>query len=103
MSTNVEERAVQRYCANLDEALQIFDRDPLLFRPGTQYRCSIYGWILVSAVVEAAATEPFPRFMTREVFEPVGMEDTMLDGEKSQAGRRPIAEAFARPARERVH
>jgi CubicO group peptidase (beta-lactamase class C family) len=70
------------HCASLDEALRIFDRDPLLFRPGTQYRYSIYGWILVSAVVEAAAAQPFPRFMTREVFEPVGMNDTVLDGEE---------------------
>lgn len=69
------------HCTSLDEALQIFDRDPLLFRPGTQYRYSIYGWILVSAVVEAATTEPFPRFMTREVFGPVGMDDTVVDGE----------------------
>ena len=35
-----------------------------------QYRYSIYGWVLVSAVVEAAAAEPFPKFMRREVFQP---------------------------------
>ena len=84
MSRNVEEPRGQRYCANLDEALQIFDRDPLLFRPGTQYSYSIYGWILVSAVVEAAAGEPFPTFMTREVFESVSVDDTVLDGEEVQ-------------------
>jgi len=66
-------------CASLDEALQIFDDDPLLFRPGTEYRASTYGWVLVSAVVEAAAAGPFSGFMAREVFEPLDMEGTVPD------------------------
>jgi CubicO group peptidase (beta-lactamase class C family) len=68
-----------RHCARLDEALQIFGGDPLVFRPGTEYRESIYGWVLVSAVVEGAAGEPFPEFVRREVFGPAGMESTVLD------------------------
>ena len=82
-----QERMPGRHCASLDEALQIFGSDPLLFRPGTQYRYSIYGWILVSAVVEAAAADPFPRFMTREVFEPLGMDSTVLDEADGVPGR----------------
>ena len=39
------------------------------FEPGTNYRFSTYGWILLSAVVEGASGEPFPTFMRREVFE----------------------------------
>ena len=68
-----------RHCASLDEALSIFAGEPLLFRPGTEYRYSIYGWVLASAVVAGAAGEPFPAFMTREVFEPLGMESTVLE------------------------
>ena len=66
-------------CANLDEALATFADEPLLFEPGTRYRFSTYGWILVSAIVEAAAGEPLPLFMTREILEPLGMESTVLD------------------------
>ena len=68
-----------RHCASLDEALALFADEPLLFRPGTEYRYSIYGWVLVSAVVAGAAGEPFPAFMTREVFEPLGMNSTVLE------------------------
>jgi serine beta-lactamase-like protein LACTB, mitochondrial len=68
-----------RHCASLDEALTLFAGEPLMFRPGSEYRYSIYGWILVSAVVEGAAGEPFPAFMTRELFEPLGMERTVLE------------------------
>ena len=70
-----------RDCASLDEALQIVAVEPLLFEPGTKYRFSTNGWILLSAVVEAAAGEPFPTFMTREVFTPLGMESTVIEAD----------------------
>jgi serine beta-lactamase-like protein LACTB, mitochondrial len=76
-----------RHCASLDEALQIFAGDPLLFRPGTEYHFSTYGWMLVSAVVEAAAGEPYFAFMRREVLQPAGMERTVLDEADGVEGR----------------
>lgn len=82
-----EEQLPDRHCASLSEALPIFANDPLLFRPGTAYRYSIYGWILTSAVVEAAAGEPFATFMTREVFEPLGMTHTRFDDPDEVQGR----------------
>jgi serine beta-lactamase-like protein LACTB, mitochondrial len=69
-------------CASLDEALQIVAGEPLLFRPGTKYRFATNGWILLSAVVEAAAGEPFATFMTREVFTPLGMKSTVLEADE---------------------
>lgn len=59
------------------EGLDIFVADSLLFRPGTEYSYSSYGWNLVSAVVQAAAEEPFLDFMVREVFAPIGMRHTV--------------------------
>lgn len=76
-----------RHCDSLGEALEIFAGDPLLFRPGTEYRYSVYGWILVSAVVEGAAGELFGTFMAREVFHPLGMERTVLDAVDGVPGR----------------
>jgi serine beta-lactamase-like protein LACTB, mitochondrial len=66
-------------CASLDEALATFADEPLLFEPGTRYRFSTYGWILLSAVVEAAAGESLPVFITREILEPLGMASTVLE------------------------
>ena len=43
------------------------------------YSPSSYGWILVSAAVEAAANEPFSAFMRTQVFEPLGMRNTTID------------------------
>jgi serine beta-lactamase-like protein LACTB, mitochondrial len=66
-------------CASLDEAVATFADEPLLFEPGTRYRFSTYGWILLSAAVEAAAAEPLAKFMTREILEPLGMERTVVE------------------------
>lgn len=66
-------------CASLDDALATFAGEPLLFEPGTRYRFSTYGWILLSAVVESAAGEPLRTFMTREILEPLAMGSTVLD------------------------
>lgn len=62
----------------IDALAHFGDRD-LLFEPGTQYRYSNYGWILLSAAVEAASGEPFLTFMRRQVFERLGMDDTKAD------------------------
>lgn len=76
-------------CARTIDGLQLDDfanRD-LLFEPGTRRSFSTYGWILVSAAVEAAAHEPFFRFMRDRVFEPVGMADTRPDSDAAMPKR----------------
>ncbi len=66
-------------CERPVEALQFFAERSLLFEPGTQFRYSSYGWILVSAAIEAAAGEPFLTFMREQIFEPLGMDGTRAD------------------------
>lgn len=66
-------------CEQMIDGLKRFADRPLLFEPGSQYRYSSYGWILLSAAVERAAQEPFFRFMRTHVFEPLAMNDTMAD------------------------
>jgi serine beta-lactamase-like protein LACTB, mitochondrial len=66
-------------CGRPVEALPHFKDSALLFEPGTKYRYSRYGWILVSAAVEAAGGEPFLSYMRTQVFEPLGMDDTEAD------------------------
>jgi len=73
------------HCTSLDEALKAFAGEPLSFKPGTKYQFSTYGWVLLSAVVEEASGEPFPTFMSREVFKPLGMDRTRLEGADDDA------------------
>jgi CubicO group peptidase (beta-lactamase class C family) len=69
----------EQHCERPVEALPAFEKQSLLFEPGTQFRYSSYGWILMSAAVEAAAAEPFQEFMRKQIFDPLGMDDTMAD------------------------
>ena len=71
-------------CERAADALPVFADGPLLFPPGTQFRLSPHGWVLVSAAVEAAAERPFLSFMRDEVFQPLGMADTGAESPKEE-------------------
>ncbi len=64
-------------CADDAERLAIFAGDRLRFRPGTDYLYSTHGWVLVGAVVAAAANEPYLDFVQREILTPLGMKSTV--------------------------
>jgi serine beta-lactamase-like protein LACTB len=66
-------------CDRPVDALQHFAAGDLRFQPGTEYRYSRFGWIVVSAAVESAAQEPFLTFMQKRVFAPLDMNDTFPD------------------------
>jgi CubicO group peptidase (beta-lactamase class C family) len=74
-----DEEPIAERCDRPLDGLRRFANDALKFEPGTQYRFSTYGWILVSAAVEAAAHEPFFSFMRTHIFEPLGMAATRRD------------------------
>ncbi|MGI9545278.1 MAG: serine hydrolase domain-containing protein [Cyclobacteriaceae bacterium] len=60
----------------IEESLNIFMRDPLLFEPGTKYSYSSYGWNLISAVIEEASQTPFLEYMQKQIFDLAGMNNT---------------------------
>jgi serine beta-lactamase-like protein LACTB len=74
-----DEENLREHCEQPVDGLKRFAATELMFEPGTRYRYSNYGWILVSAAVDAAAEEPFFAFMRRQVFEPLGMKHTGED------------------------
>ena len=75
-------------CERASDGLKHVADYSLLFEPGTNYRFSSYGWIVVSAAVEAVSGQRFSTFMRREVFEPLGMADTLPDSATEQIPRR---------------
>jgi CubicO group peptidase (beta-lactamase class C family) len=85
-----DEENLSAGCERTVEGLQRFAERPLLFEPGTQYKYSNYGWILVSAAVEAAANQPFFTFMRKQIFEPLGMDDTRAYSATAPIGNRAL-------------
>ena len=92
-------------CQRIVDGLPLFAERTLLFEPGTQYRYSSYGWILVSAAVEAAANEPFLTFMRKRIFEPLGMDHTRADSVTEPIANRatPYFPRFAADPRYGLH
>jgi CubicO group peptidase (beta-lactamase class C family) len=63
----------------VNDGLDIFIQDTLIFEPGTKYSYSSYGWNLLSAVVEGASKQSFLEYMQAHVFDPAGLEETEPD------------------------
>ena len=76
---NEEDYMPSAHCQRASEGLPRFAEDPLRFQPETQSAYSTFGWILVSAAVEAAANEPFFTFMRTRIFQPLNMRETTTD------------------------
>jgi CubicO group peptidase (beta-lactamase class C family) len=68
-----------QHCDRPVEAIGHFADADLRFEPGTQFRYSNYGFIVVSAAIESAAGDGFLTYMRKHVFEPLGMNDTTAD------------------------
>lgn len=77
-------RLSSQRCERAADAVPVFVDGPLLFQPGTQFRQSPHGWVLVSAAVEAAADRPFLSFVRHQVFQPLGMADTGAESPKDE-------------------
>ena len=86
-SDDGDEEDLSEHCEDAAGGIRRFKDSPLLFEPGTRYRYSSYGWILVSAAIESAAAEPFAAFMRKEIFEPAGMHDTSTEATKVAPNR----------------
>jgi len=74
-----DEEPLSERCERTLDGLQRFAPDRLKFEPGTEYRFSSYGWILVSAAIEKAAGEPFFAFIRAQIFDPLRMASTRPD------------------------
>ena len=85
---NDEESLPTSHCDRAADGLKPFAADPLRFEPDTQYGYSTFGWVLVSAAVEAAAKEPLPSFMASQVFRPLGMTATAFETSNEPLGTR---------------
>ena len=98
-----DEAPLMTRCARTIDGLKLdnFAGRPLRFEPGTQVHYSTYGWVLMSAAVEAASKEPFFTFMRSRIFEPLGMNDTRPENWMEQIPNRaaPYHPRFAADTR----
>jgi serine beta-lactamase-like protein LACTB len=61
------------------DGFAIFASDPLLFKPGTGYSYSTYGYTVVGCVIEGASGQRFESYVAEHVLKPAGMTHTFVD------------------------
>lgn len=65
--------------ASATEALTVFMGDKLAFTPDEGFQYSSWGFVLASAVLEAAGGADFPTLLEDKLFKPAGLDDTMAE------------------------
>jgi len=64
---------------SIQESINIFKDDSLLFEPKTKYSYSTYGYVLLSAVIEGATKIKFIDFMRDSILTPMNLKNTTPD------------------------
>jgi CubicO group peptidase (beta-lactamase class C family) len=76
---DVSEVCSTRHYATLQDALALFQNDPLIAEPGARYLYSTYGYTLLGAVIEAASGRSYPEYVREHIFLPSGMTQARAD------------------------
>lgn len=64
---------------SVEESINIFKNDSLLFEPGSKYSYTTYGYVLLSAVIEGASKTNFLDYMQDSVLLPMNLKNTVPD------------------------
>ncbi len=64
---------------NTRQAIAVFENFDLINEPGTRYSYTSYGYNLLGAVIEGASGMPYAKYMTENVWKPLGMLTTVMD------------------------
>lgn len=71
-------------------------QDHTHFPPGTQYRYSNGGYVLLGLIVEKASGTSFPEFLRKNIFAPLKMNHTVLYHRDDHSDRRRRAYGYSR-------
>ncbi|NNK10763.1 MAG: beta-lactamase family protein [Flavobacteriaceae bacterium] len=63
----------------IKESLELFQKDSLLFRPGTSYLYNSFDWVLISLAMEEVSGVPFSTYVQNEILNPLGMKNTTVE------------------------
>ena len=63
----------------VDQIIELFRDQPLVFEPGEQYRYSNSGYALLGKIIEQISGVTYETFLDKHIFEPLGMVNTGYD------------------------
>ena len=77
--TDNQSRQAARASLSLDSLIAVFSTRPLEFPSGSKFRYSNSGYVLLGAILEKVTGETYERLIQREIFQPLGMENSGYD------------------------
>ncbi len=81
-------RKLEPFPATPAELVARFRDKPLDFAPGTKWSYSNSGYVLLGYLIEKIAGESYEKFVTENIFRPLGMNDTGVDSNAAILPRR---------------
>lgn len=76
--TKWNENYVRKHFESVKDGLVLFERDPLIYKPGTDYEYSSLAYSLVSRVIEETSGKDYISHMI-EICRQLGLENTCVD------------------------
>ena len=73
---------------NSIQALKVFENDELLFKPGSRFSYSTFGWNLIGAIIEKVSGKDYLTYMAENICKPLGLENTCGDNIKNKISNR---------------
>ncbi len=67
------------YHNSIQNGLEIFKHDSLLFKPGSRFHYSSYGYNIIGAAIEEAIDNSFEKLLTDSLFILTGMNNSTID------------------------
>lgn len=72
---------------SVEAMIERFKDQPKLFEAGQRYAYGNSGYFLLGAIIEKVSGRPYADFMAENIFIPLGMQDTAIEGRERSAVR----------------
>ena len=76
---NSREKTSTEHYASVQDAINVFKDDELLFEPGTKYSYSTQGYVLLGGAIERASGMSYLDYLRERIITPAGMTRTTAD------------------------
>jgi CubicO group peptidase (beta-lactamase class C family) len=75
----LESRMVYRNAVSLDALMAKFSDLPFDYPPGSQFKYSSSGYVILTAIIEKLSGQSYADYLAEHIFQPLGMEATRYD------------------------
>lgn len=83
---------------SIEESIEVFKDDPLVFQPGKRYLYNSFDFVLLSLAMQEASGIPFEDYVNEKVLKPLAMDSTITPKEGTKILDLAVSEFFTKKA-----